>query len=331
MEVTTGPAQLTTWYAHMQAVTVPSGTRVAAGEQIGEVGSEGNSTGCHLHFEVHPSGGDIYDDNVDPTTWLARNVGPGREADNVAAVASGEEFTVATFNVLGHSHTRAGGNKPGWPGSGIRMRWTVQILRKYAVDVVGLQEFQKPQRKRMLALAEHEYRIFSPRGDPQDSIAWRDDRFTLVAADTFKIPYFVRQRPMPVVQLRDRATGEDTVFVSVHNPASVQRFPNQAPRRAEAVRRELAVVRALSERGHAVVLMGDFNEKEIVFCKATTSGLLRASAGGSHDAVCRPPSQPRIDWIFGTDDITFTRHRATREGLIARTTDHHLIVSEARR
>ncbi len=75
VKVTTGPETLSTWYAHMQAVTVNDGDVVTAGTPIGEVGTLGNSTGCHLHFEVHPSNGTIYEDNVDPVKWLAANIG----------------------------------------------------------------------------------------------------------------------------------------------------------------------------------------------------------------------------------------------------------------
>ncbi len=74
VKVTTGPGSLTTWYAHMQTVTVSRGQTVAAGEPIGQVGKEGNVSGCHLHLEVHLKNGSIYGpDNVDPSTWLAEN------------------------------------------------------------------------------------------------------------------------------------------------------------------------------------------------------------------------------------------------------------------
>ena len=69
--VSAGGGELTTWYAHMQALLVSDGQPVVAGQQIGVVGQAGNATGCHLHLEVHPSGGSIYQDDVDPSEWLA--------------------------------------------------------------------------------------------------------------------------------------------------------------------------------------------------------------------------------------------------------------------
>lgn len=41
-----------TLYAHMSSVTVTPGQSIAAGTQLGAVGTTGNSTGNHLHFEV---------------------------------------------------------------------------------------------------------------------------------------------------------------------------------------------------------------------------------------------------------------------------------------
>ena len=41
-----------TLYAHLQSFYVEAGVNVSKGQQIGEMGSTGNSTGPHLHFEI---------------------------------------------------------------------------------------------------------------------------------------------------------------------------------------------------------------------------------------------------------------------------------------
>ena len=54
-----------TRYAHMSSTGVYVGQRVERGQFIGRVGSTGNSTGPHLHFEVL-----IYGNRVDPLGYL---------------------------------------------------------------------------------------------------------------------------------------------------------------------------------------------------------------------------------------------------------------------
>ena len=56
-----------TVYGHMETIDVAVGDKVHAGQKIAGMGSRGFSTGSHLHFEVHPNGGDA----VDPAPWLA--------------------------------------------------------------------------------------------------------------------------------------------------------------------------------------------------------------------------------------------------------------------
>ena len=52
---------LSTAYAHMDSVSVRAGQSVQPGQKVGEVGSTGNSTGPHLHFELRRNG-----DPIDP-------------------------------------------------------------------------------------------------------------------------------------------------------------------------------------------------------------------------------------------------------------------------
>ncbi|WP_018297587.1 M23 family metallopeptidase [Corynebacterium lubricantis] len=54
-------------YGHMASYNVSVGQQVSAGDVIAAVGSEGRSTGPHLHFEIKPNGSTP----VDPRPWFA--------------------------------------------------------------------------------------------------------------------------------------------------------------------------------------------------------------------------------------------------------------------
>jgi murein DD-endopeptidase MepM/ murein hydrolase activator NlpD len=61
-----------TVYGHMDSILVEVGQYVDAGETIALLGNRGQSTGPHLHFEVHRGG--LEGERVNPLTWL-RNRG----------------------------------------------------------------------------------------------------------------------------------------------------------------------------------------------------------------------------------------------------------------
>lgn len=52
-------------YAHCNALYVKQGDKITQGQEIAEVGSTGNSTGPHLHFEIR-----ISERTVDPQRIL---------------------------------------------------------------------------------------------------------------------------------------------------------------------------------------------------------------------------------------------------------------------
>ena len=56
-------------HQYMNKITVKLGDTVTAGQVIGAVGSNGWSTGPHLHFEIH----DASDTPVDPESWMAEH------------------------------------------------------------------------------------------------------------------------------------------------------------------------------------------------------------------------------------------------------------------
>lgn len=55
-------------YGHMEKITVKAGQYVSAGDTVALVGSRGQSTGPHLHFEVRRGGAN--GSALDPMAWL---------------------------------------------------------------------------------------------------------------------------------------------------------------------------------------------------------------------------------------------------------------------
>jgi murein DD-endopeptidase MepM/ murein hydrolase activator NlpD len=72
------PGQIITRYCHMvRRPSVRVGQQVSTGQLIGYVGTSGNSSGPHLHFEVHVGAGRASRANaVDPVAFMQRMNAP---------------------------------------------------------------------------------------------------------------------------------------------------------------------------------------------------------------------------------------------------------------
>lgn len=245
-----------------------------------------------------------------------------RAAGNPATPYS---FQIASFNILGSNHTRPGGDAKGWAPGRTRAEWAARVVIDRSIDIVGWSEIQPDQYDAMMratggafeAWPGHEYGY---KGVPA-SLMWRSSQFEAVWRGTVTIPFIGQQRPMPVVQLRERSTGREFFVMNVHNAPQTREAERNV---AEA--RELEVIRSLrQESGLPVFLTGDFNEKAEIFCNVTGTTDLESASGGSNDGTCRPPGGMRVDWVFGSPEASFSGYVADQGATIRRITDHALI------
>jgi hypothetical protein len=264
-------------------------------------------------------------------------VQPGASAAPATAAATQAvprpaNFTISSFNVLGASHTPAGGSRA---AGTTRIVWANQLLERHHIDVAGFQELQAPQLTKFLAITKGEWAVYPGlqlnRIDSENSVGWRTDKFTLVSATTLTIPYFNgNPRRMPLVLLRDRATGMLAYFANFHNPAETAKYRNQGRYRAAATTIEIALQNALYRRGIPRFMTGDMNERAPYFCRVTAESPVVAARPTSYrrDGVCYAGRPRSVDWIFGARKVDFHNYVEDRSPLVAKTTDHPVIVSD---
>lgn len=245
------------------------------------------------------------------------------------------QFTVASFNILGDSHSGPGGYAARYASGATRMGWTVGLLGARGVDVIGMQEVQPSQALAFLRRAG-DFAMYPGPGSSlryrQNVVAWRTSMFELVEARPNLTPYLNgNQVSMPVVKLRHRASGQEVYVISVHNAASIARTGNNDRWRNAAMRQQVQLTSRLLATGTPVIMTGDMNSRTPYFCAYTRSGQMKAAAGGSTGARCQPPSakQAGIDWIFGSRDIGFSGYAKLKSSVVGRISDHPFIVAEA--
>jgi endonuclease/exonuclease/phosphatase family metal-dependent hydrolase len=246
--------------------------------------------------------------------------------------SSTTQFTVASFNVLGASHTAGGGDKRGFASAASRMSRTVAILRATNVSVVGFQEFQAPQLSAFVSMTGGAYAVYPGMAlgnqPVQNSIAWRRADWSLVSAQSTPIPYFRTRVPMPQVLLRNVHTGREVWFANFHNPAD--KYGNAQGTRNAATAIEASLARGFIASGRPVIITGDMNERESFYCRISAGAPLHGANGAYRSgSSCRTPSRVAVDWILGSSSVQFSNYQLDESVQARRISDHYMIRATA--
>lgn len=270
---------------------------------------------------------------------LTLAVGPAPAGRLSPQPSGATTFRIATFNVLGASHTGPRGDKPRYASATKRMGWAVQLINEHQLSIVGFQELEHVQYDRFTALEGGAFATYPGRDPDQlvvaNNIAWRTDTWRLMSATTFSVPYFYgKLSRRPLVLLQNVHTGQEVYVLNTHNPADVRGKARQW--RDQAVRIEAALINQLraTHPDIPVLLTGDMNDWSNFFCPMTALAPVHSASGGTH--LLTPvdqctPSQPssQIDWVMGSPDVAFSGFTRLRDTLEAQTSDHALYWADA--
>ncbi len=244
---------------------------------------------------------------------------------------SPDSFNVATFNMLGGSHTNGRG---GFRSGSSRMKGATGYLKKHSVVLAGLQELEPKQASEFLKRTRGKWTLVGAPSrsgkstDTRNAVVFLKRRFTLLKRSYVPIRYFHGKRVnVPLVKLKSKKNGRVVWVLNTHNPADMSGSNRRW--RAVSVGRQLKRIERLHSRGKTVLYTGDMNAKQEFFCRATKSGTLRSASGGSAGKRCRYPKANGIDWVLGTKDVRFARWRSDKSTRSRGISDHPIVVAEA--
>lgn len=259
------------------------------------------------------------------------------------ALVAPAKFRIASYNVLGASHTDPGGNKATRATYDIRISRLVDVIRGSNLEVVGLQEFEPRQRERLLNLAASDYDIFPSSASYDDeasnsSIIWKRSRFSFVDGGRMGIKYF-NSKPIntPWVKLRYIRSGQEFYVLNAHYPVSRSRNDSEHQRiRENNARTQLGEADAKLASGAPVFIIGDFNSTfsvragddsnraNLVYCILTANGHFRHASDVRKglSGQCPQQSGGGIDHVYVSDKISVRAWGRIRNANTAIASDH---------
>ena len=269
--------------------------------------------------------------------------GPQQTTENSEEgnTTGGSSFRIASFNVLGTSHTDGpGANKPSWPSWSVRIEKSLNVIQSKELDIIGFQEFE-PSQRNYLKQKLPNYGM-SSKGKESDSIMWNGDKFELVSEGTWQTTYFGGKIQEPWVKLRDVSTQQEFHVMNVHDP--INRGQGDAQTRYENAKAHLQKVNELKAEA-PVLLTGDFNSaysndagagaatnEQLTYCVLTKGGMNDAyDLSVPRQAKC--PNKPKnmknfIDHIYLTSELDVSSFDYVESGANSNGADHPTIFAD---
>lgn len=177
----------------------------------------------------------------------------------------GGNLRVASYNILGASHTDgASDQKPNkdWRD---RLDVTINTIRTNNIELIGFQEFQGKQRERFLEKMGGTWAI-TKAGDHQltaNAIGWDTTKFEKVGEEKImpNLLYFNNGKlAAPYVKLKYTLTGQEFYVLNTHDPANTKRSGcDCASERLHNATQHVALVNSLKSQGLPIIFTGDFN------------------------------------------------------------------------
>ena len=250
-------------------------------------------------------------------------------AARVEAASQPVTFRIGTFNVLGSQHSVKGGDRSSWPSASWRTPQAAGLIQKHGVDVIGLQEAQADQLsglQRATGFAAYPGYAFGSK-ETDNSILYNTAKFEFVEGSSFPITFMHAVRPQTVLKLRDRATGREMYFVNMHTSAGHDQR-NTSTRIAGQLK-GADVVNQLRASGLPVFVTGDMNDRGEFFCRflPRTGGV--AAVGGDVSGGCHPPGRMAVDWVVGSNDVSFSGYWQDGTPQARRISDHFIVSATA--
>lgn len=260
-----------------------------------------------------------------------------------ATLGGGSQFNIATFNVLGASHSDADYKA--------RMDRSIKVLNDNAVDIVGFQEFQGKQRTYFRQQIGSKYDVFDDKsnlgrtsgGEGVNAIGWDKNKFRLVTSGYMpNLKYFGGGTlEAPWVKLQDTETEQQLYVLNTHDPA----HPENADLRLQNAKQHVEFVDTLKKEGLPIFFTGDFNSgysvrmpgtggnttlnndpNNLAYCILTKGGFMHDAydLGENRDVKCpNPGNDNSVDHIFLTDGPDVTRYWKSPGGKTKNGSDVH--------